>query len=190
MITATVMINAAVDRIREVAQAVTGLDNVMGRAASQFGEPATAMVGPACGRCVYAATRSDPSARTGGGRSERWQPRVTGVRHGAPLLRRRPRPVRRRSARCAGFRPDYFVAALEVLHGSGRLRHRGGNVEAQPGLHAVDLSYQRSATLHSSAGVATDARHITDDHRRDQRPAEGSLAGHRAAAAGTARTSP
>ncbi len=29
MITASVMINAAVDRIREVAQAITDLDNVM-----------------------------------------------------------------------------------------------------------------------------------------------------------------
>ena len=110
--------------------------------------------------------RGDPLGRLRPGQLEaagvRRQPRVTGVRDGAPLLADgRVLPVAA-VVWCTGFRPDYRWLHLDVLDARGRLRHRGGVVQGQPGLYAVGLPYQRSATSHLLGGVGADARRVTD----------------------------
>ena len=110
--------------------------------------------------------RGDPLGRLRRGELEsagvRRQPRVTGVRDGAPLLADGRVLSVAAVVWCTGFRPDYRWLHLDVLDDRGRLRHRGGVIEDQPGMYVVGLPYQRTATSHLVGGVGGDARRITD----------------------------
>lgn len=89
-------------------------------------------------------------------------PRVVGSRDGLPQLSDGRSVATAAVVWCTGLRPDYSWLQLEVLDGAGRLRHRRGVVEDQPGLYVVGLPYQRSIASHLVGGVGADAQHVVE----------------------------
>ncbi len=60
-----------------------------------------------------------------------------------------------------GYRPDFSWLDLPVFDPRGRLRHRGGVVDA-PGLYALGLQFLRRRRSHQISGVGDDARDLAD----------------------------
>lgn len=80
----------------------------------------------------------------------------------APVLRRSLTDGGIRSVLWAtGYQPDFSWLDMPVFDSRGRLRHRGGVVEA-PGLYALGLTFLRRRKSHQISGVGDDARDLAD----------------------------
>lgn len=58
-----------------------------------------------------------------------------------------------------GYRPDFSWLDMPVFDARGRLRHRGGVVDA-PGLYAMGLTFMRRRRSHQISGVGNDAKEL------------------------------
>ncbi|SEE68456.1 flavin-containing monooxygenase [Ruania alba] len=110
--------------------------------------------------------RGDPLGRLTAGQLEtagvQRRPRLVGTRQGAPMFSDGRTATVTAVVWCTGARPDHSWLHLDAFDSEGRLRHRHGVVEDEPGLYAVGLPYQRSATSHLVGGVGTDARYVVE----------------------------
>jgi putative flavoprotein involved in K+ transport len=95
-------------------------------------------------------------------------PRVTGVRHGRPVLEdgavRGPDNV----IWCTGFTHDFSWIEIPVVDRDGEPRHERGVVRTEPGLYFVGLFFLSAGSSSLIGGVGRDARciagHIASRH--------------------------
>lgn len=112
-------------------------------------------------------------------------PRVASVNDGMPVLADgksvRPDTI----VWCTGFGHDYGWIKLPILAEDGRLRHRRGVVETEPGLYFVGLQFQSRLASGFVGGVRHDARFVaTAIAGRMRQPRAAGAAGPRAQAQG------
>jgi putative flavoprotein involved in K+ transport len=87
-------------------------------------------------------------------------PRVTGVKHGCPLLEGGTVLTVSNVVWCTGFRPGYDWLDLSLPAHNGLPIHDRGIVESCPGLYFIGLLFLYSLSSALLGGVGRDAKHI------------------------------
>ena len=87
-------------------------------------------------------------------------PRVTGVRHGMPVLEDGRVLDVRNVIWCTGFHPAFSWIDLPVLDDHGEPRHASGIVPGQPGLYFVGLHFLHALSSTMIHGVSRDAERV------------------------------
>jgi len=87
-------------------------------------------------------------------------PRVTGVKHGRPLLEDGRVLDVTNVVWCTGFDPGFSWIDLPIFDADGALRHTGGVVAESPGLYFVGLRLLYAFSSEMIHGVGRDAQRI------------------------------
>jgi putative flavoprotein involved in K+ transport len=95
--------------------------------------------------------------------------RVVGVQDGLPKLANGETLDVTNVIWCTGSHPELGWVRLPVFDEDGRLRHRRGVVEGQPGLYAIGLEFLWSATSGIVTGLGRDTAYLARQLRRGPR---------------------
>lgn len=87
-------------------------------------------------------------------------PRVTGVRHGLPLLENGQTLKVANVIWCSGFQPGFEWIDLDVFDQDGHPKHHSGLADNQPGIYFVGLPFLHSMSSMMIHGVGPDAARI------------------------------